>query len=294
MKKPIIFNLFLMLFVMEAFSQTTFLGFEQKQCGLVENHGYTFANEQGLCSTHSAVYKIFFNEELVYEKPCIYLGFYSVIALSFINDSTGFLIEGSSGNCGVYKTNDYGKSWDNLGSGGPDFLGYYVVNEHDVYLITTANGWGAMITKASAINGKGTYDYHTEIDIVENEAIINDTIYGAIFCEIDTLSFKVKDGADTITYNIAFHNESLPTGSRYLSDSRLTLYPNPCSDYIYFAQNRFRNKQAKTAIYTMDGRLVKFYVTSGNRIYVGDLKTGVYLMEIEIGDEKVKRKIIKI
>jgi len=294
MKKPIIFNLFLILFVMEAFSQTTFLGFEQEQCGLVENHGYTFANVQGLCSTHSAVYKIFLDEKLVYEKPCTYLGFYSVIALSFINDTTGFLIEGSSSNCGVYKTNDLGKSWEYLGSGGPDLLAYYVVNEHDVYLITTANNWGALITKASDINGKGTYEYHTEIDIVENEAIINDTIYGDIFCDIDTLRFKVKEGADTITYNIAFHNEPLPTGSRYLSDSRFTIYPNPCSDYIYFSPDRFKDKQAKTIIYTMDARLVKSYVTNGNRIYVGDLKTGVYLMEIEIGDEKVRRKIVKI
>jgi hypothetical protein len=169
-----------------------------------------------------------------------------------------------------------------------------VVNEHDVYLITTANNWGALITKASDINGKGTYEYHTEIDIVENEAMINDTIYGAIFCEIDTLSFKVKDGADTITYNIAFHNEPLPTGSRYFSDSRFTIYPNPCSDYIYFAQNKFKDKQTKTTIHTIDGKLVKTYVTSGNRIYVGNLKPGVYLIEIEIGDEKVRRKIVKI
>jgi hypothetical protein len=104
----------------------------------MENTGYTYTNLQGLCSTHSSVYKIFYNGNLVYEKPCEYLRFFGIDTLVFINDSTGFLVE-YSGNNLVYKTEDYGKSWKYLGYGAPVFLGFYVINEHNVYLITPTN-----------------------------------------------------------------------------------------------------------------------------------------------------------
>jgi hypothetical protein len=51
------------------------------------------------------------------------------------------------------------------------------------------------------------------------------------------------------------------------------------------------NSDLETGVFYL--KLVKSYVTSGNRIYVGNLKPGVYLIEIEIGDEKVRRKIVK-
>lgn len=293
MKKIILLNLNLILIVMNVFSQSIFLGFDQEQCGLVENPGYTYANLKGLCSSHSSVYKIFFDGDLVYEKQCRYLSFYGVDTLVFINDSTGFLIEGSTYGYHVFKTKDYGKSWKSLGGEGPTLLGFYVVNEHDVYLITTAGGRGAIITKASDINGKGNYDYYQEVNIIDNEAIINDTIYGDIFCDIDTLSFKVKKDADTISYKIAFQNEPLPTESQYLSESQFKFYPNPCSNYIYFSQNILNNKAIECKLFTLDGRLIKSSKTFNNRMFVGDLKIGIYLMDVKIGDKEMKRKIVK-
>ena len=291
--KKMSLNFIFMLFVVKVFSQATFLGFDRKQCGLVENPGYTYSNIQGLCSSHSAVYKIFFDGNLVYEKQCSYLNFYSVDTLVFINDSTGFLIERNPYGYAVYKTNDYGRSWTGLGGEGPSLLGFYVVNEHDVYLITTANGWGAIITKASDINGKGNFDYYQEVNIIDNEAIINDTIYGDIFCDIDTLGFKVKKGADTISYKIAFQNEPLPTESRYLSEPQLKIYPNPCSNYICFTHNLLENVAIECTLYTIDGRLLKSSKTFDNRMFVGDINRGIYLLVIKIGDKEIKKRIVK-
>lgn len=291
MKKSTLLHLVLILFVTNVYSQANFLGFGQEQCGLVENPEYTFSNLQGLCSTHSSIYKIFYDGNLIYEKPCTYLGFYGVLELFFLNDSTGFLIEGTSGNIGVYKTSDYGKSWKYLGYGAPVFLGYYVVNEHNVYLITSTNQGGVLITKASDNKRKNPNDYFG-FNIIENEAIINDTIYGDNFCDMDTLSFKVKDNADTISYKIAFQYEPLPTFSKYLLEPEYKIYPNPCSDYIYFSQN-ILDKGVECKLYSLDGRLVKSSVIIDNRMFIGNLKGGIYLMEIKIGDVKIKRKMVK-
>jgi hypothetical protein len=223
----------------------------------------------------------------------MYLNFYSVDTLVFINDSTGFLIERSANGYGVYKTSDYGSSWTGIGGEGPDLLGFYVVNEHDVYLITTANGWGAIITKASDINGKGSFKYYQEVKIIDNEAIINDTIYGDIFCDIDTLSFKIKKGADTISYKIAFQNEPLPTESQYLPEPEFKIYPNPCSSYIHFPQNIPVDIAIECKLYSTDGRLVKSSKTFDNKMFVGDINRGIYLLVIKIGDKEIRKRIVK-
>lgn len=289
----IILNVIFTFSVMNSFSQATFLGFDQPQCGLIENHGYSFTNEQGLCSSHSAVYKIFSNGNLVYEKPCKYLEFYFVDTMFFVNDSTGFIIEKyQSSNHFVYKTEDFGKSWKRIGWGGPTYWDFYVIDEHNVYLITGANGGGPLITRASDTKSKMPADY-SDFIFNENEAIINDTISGNIFCGYDTLSFKVKDGADTITFKIALERNQLSNTAIELSVAPLEVYPNPCVDYIYFSENILKSQKVVCCLYSVEGSLVKSAEIVNNKLFVGDLQPGIYLMSINNRNAIITEKIIK-
>lgn len=292
MKKLILLDFILILFVINSYSQSIFLGFEQSQCGLIENHGYTYTNERGTCSSHSAIYKIFLNDNLVYEKPCEYLQFYYVDTMFFINDSTGFIIvKYLDSNYIVYKTKDYGASWLRLGWGGPTYWGFYLVNANNVYLITGANGSGPLITRASDIENKNPPYY--DITITGNEAIINDTISGNPLCGHDTLSFKVIDGTDTITYIIALKSNPLPNATWELPVAQFEVYPNPCSDYVCFPQNVLKNEVWTCKIYSVDVNLVMTDKIIDNCVYVKNLKSGIYLIIIQNGNTIMTTKIIK-
>ncbi len=260
-------------------AQTSFLGFDQEQCGLIENHGYTFDNLTSQCYSHTANYKVFLNGKLTYEKPCLNYTFDYVVALFFINDSTGFLIEKNSGsNHSVLKTKDYGKSWSYLNGGGPTYWGFYLINEYNLYLITGANGTGPLITRASNIDSKSPPEY-SKFFTTQNEIMIKDTIYGNSFCNLDKLSFRVKEGASTISYIFVLKNEPLTTVNQIKSATQLELYPNPADDFINLVSARLGKSHIR--ISNSSGRTIKeFDDYDFKRLYIGDLKKGLYLIEL--------------
>lgn len=285
---------FLILFTLtqQTNAQTSFLGFDQEQCGIIKNHGYTFINLTRQCYSHTANYKVFLNGKLTYEKPCLNYTFNYVVTLLFINDSTGFLIEKNSGsNHSVYKTKDYGKSWRYLGWGGPTYWGFYLINEYNLYLITGANGTGPLITRASDIDSKYPQEY-SKFFTTENEIMIEDTIYGNSFCNYDALNFKIKEGADTINYIIKLKNEPLTTVSQIKSETLLELYPNPADDFINLVSARFGISNIR--ILNSSGINIKEFDDSNfNRLYIGDLKKGLYLIELKSGNNIQIGKFIK-
>jgi len=73
------------------------------------------------------------------------------------------------------------------------------------------------------------------------------------------------------------------------SIANLSLYPNPASD-VFFINT---TENATVTLYDISGRLVKTqnYTVSG--INISDLKTGIYVAEITIGNAKGFKKIIK-
>lgn len=269
-------------------AQTSFLGFDQKQCGLIENPGYTF--EDVVCANHGYGYKIFLKGELVYQT-CYQYYSSGVVKLIFINDSTGFLIERNSGGHMVYKTVNSGKTWKSMSSGGPTFLGFYLINEHSGYLITTASNLNEpIITRVSDIDSKQTYefDYHYN----DNQVTINDTILGSSFCNLDKLSFKIKKGVDTINYIIRLKNEPLTSVSQIKSATQLELYPNPADDFVNLVSDRFGMTHVR--IFNSSGITIKeFYDSNFNRLYIGDLKKGLYLIELNSGNNIQTGKFIK-
>jgi hypothetical protein len=211
----------------------------------------------------------------------------------FFNDSTGFIIEKyQSSNHFVYKTGDFGKSWKRIGWGGPNYWGFYFIDEHNVYLITGANGSGPLITRASDTVSKMPPDY-SDINIYENEALINDTISGKSVCSYDTVSFKVKNGAGITTYKFALVHDPLLNTTDDLYAAPLEVYPNPCFDYIYFSENILKSRRFVCRLYSVEGSLVKSAEVVNNNLYVGDLQPGIYLMIIHNRNSVITRKIVK-
>jgi len=77
------------------------------------------------------------------------------------------------------------------------------------------------------------------------------------------------------------------------TDIELTIFPNPCSDFIYLTTKETRIKSI--ALYDNLGRLI--YTNKKDRfsysIETTNLKSGVYFLSLNISDAVVRKKIIK-
>ena len=277
-----------MCFVSKMIAQISFIGFDQTQCGLITNHGYTFENINMMCGSHSSGYEIYNDENKVYEK-CIEFGGCSVIQLQFVDETTGFLLESNSNGHTVYKTTNSGTTWTNIGGGAPTLLGFYIVNPNTGYLVTTwDNPTAVYITRVSDIDSRFITD-----NMIINDTIIADTIFGEPFCSINELDFKIKNGSDTVNYKIEFEIEPLGI-SDYHRYSGFKVFPNPAKDFIEIDNKEFLMGDCFIRIYNNLGCMVKEHkVANTNKLDIGDLETGVYLLEISNQDAKAFCKIIK-
>lgn len=75
-------------------------------------------------------------------------------------------------------------------------------------------------------------------------------------------------------------------------DNDIILYPNPTDDYFDIAL--FDLLAFEVSLYTAEGRFIGKW-NNQSRIYVGNLRRGIYLVSIldRETDEKAVRKIIK-
>lgn len=268
-------------------AQITFVEFEQEQCGLITEHGFTFENIPLMCGSHSSGYKIYLNGAQVFEK-CIEFGGCSILEIMFISETTGFLVETNPNGHSVYKTINSGTSWSNFGGGAPTFLGFYLVNENTGYLVTTwDNPLNLFINRASDIRNRFISDSE-----IMNDTLINDTIFGIGFCDYDTLGFKIKNANDTIHYQILFNME-LVSINNILYDNQIGIFPNPAHDFIEFSQNFRLSDGCRIKVFDTNGKLIESFNYTNKRIYIGDLKAGIYFIEVSDKDKRQIGKLIK-
>ncbi|NMC98770.1 MAG: T9SS type A sorting domain-containing protein [Bacteroidales bacterium] len=286
--KRFILSLIFVGFISKMIAQISFIGFDQTQCGIIINNGYTFENISMMCGSHSSGYKIYKDGNEVYEK-CIEFGGCSVFQLQFINDTTGFLIESNPNGHTVYKTNNSGTSWTAIGGGTPTLLGFYLVNSNTGYLVTTWDSPKAVyITRVSDINQRIITDNQ-----ITNDTIISDTIFGNPFCSINALNIKIKNVNDTVNYKIEFNLIPL-TVSDYQRNNSFNIFPNPAKDFIEIDNKEIQLCDSYIRIYNNIGDIVKVHkIKDTSKLYIGDLKTGVYLLEISTKDTKAFYKIVK-
>lgn len=73
--------------------------------------------------------------------------------------------------------------------------------------------------------------------------------------------------------------------------SAISLYPNPATNGLFLAS---QDKVASGEIYTMTGQLVRSVTIEENKIPIGDLSSGVYLLKLHMEDGKsIDKKFVK-
>jgi len=125
------------------------------------------------------------------------------------------------------------------------------------------------------------------------DTILNDTIFGNPYCSIDTLSIKIKDGIDTIHYKIILNTKDIPSQVKLLTKS-IEIFPNPVGDFININVTDLNISKTTIEIYNSTGSLIKILDRSNtDRYCVGDLKPGIYVIELFDNDKRFMSKIIK-
>lgn len=83
-----------------------------------------------------------------------------------------------------------------------------------------------------------------------------------------------------------------PTGVNDETAEKILLFSNPVENYLWFNLTGVEN--ANVAIYNLNGEQVKSAsVLNGENLYVGDLKSGNYLLTVISGDKKMVAQFLK-
>ncbi|NQU34798.1 MAG: T9SS type A sorting domain-containing protein [Bacteroidetes bacterium] len=280
-------SIILLLFSQESISQFSFIGFDKQECFSPDTN-YTFETIE--CEYNSTGYRVFKNETMVFEK----CENNHVVPnyMKFINETTGFLIE-SNGNREltlVYKTNNSGYSWQEIGVAGW-YSGYqscYIVNPNTIYTVMLFGfgGHSIYIHKTSDVPNYSSIILPNETTSL-NDTIINDPIFGSPLCDSDSLIFMIKYNQDTISLRLNFVHQN-----DYIKDNppldNLRFYPNPTSDYFSIDGIDYNS----VIIYNYHGSVVK-KIQRAENLYIGDLFSGIYIVEIIHKKGRSKVKMVK-
>jgi Secretion system C-terminal sorting domain len=288
-------------------SQITFIGFDQKQCNLLENSPYTYRSFYfGKWTTPG--YEILKDGIVVYSPAKIDNDPHWIKDLKFINDSTGFLIEATCCSGGIYKTIDFGKTWKVIGYGAlgyigncfidNGYLGMYIINSNEAFLITSyACDTTLVVSRASEFSKNIK---RIRLDTLNTLKIsLTDSIFGNPFCIKDTLSFKILLSTDTIKIEITLQQLPLPPVeiNSIVSTNRLDIYPNPTSDYIKIHYTEEIRSPIIISIQDILGKKIiskKLNNSVNEEVYIGNLPEGIYLVNISIENRIFQSKFIKI
>ncbi|MFM7216579.1 MAG: T9SS type A sorting domain-containing protein [Bacteroidota bacterium] len=275
---------FLLFQSITAFSQVTFIGFDRNTCVQPMTNTYTFTNYSvgGGGSGTVYGYTVYRNGAAVFSASGNMGDGKSCIDLVFLNDSVGFLVyySGNTSNR-VLRTSDFGQSWNDVGGGAPNYFGLYVATSHIAYLVTQWNTPPQLyVCRCSdvptAVNATFIYDTSVNAGL-----FATDTLSEADHCGQDSLLIQVRNGADTISYHIAFVQSTTGVSDfNSVASNALTVYPNPARDYLRHSSPDLIIQQA--SLLDAQGRTAKRYdqeSTSSDRYPVAGLPPGSYLLE---------------
>ncbi|MCR4737454.1 MAG: choice-of-anchor J domain-containing protein [Bacteroidales bacterium] len=97
--------------------------------------------------------------------------------------------------------------------------------------------------------------------------------------------FNTEDAQDAVCFYIQYSPE---TGIHHHTDKNIILYPNPTTDILYVEG---LTKECRYCVYSQTGQIVGEGIVV-SRIDVSKLLTGVYVLEMQVGKEIVRRKFI--
>jgi len=117
----------------------------------------------------------------------------------------------------------------------------------------------------------------------------------------DKADFKVRlrftgtnmtaDDGNRVTFNnVSLSGTRITAGIKDVKDMQVMVYPNPASD-ILNVEAAYKDMQYR--MFTYDGKLLSEGSLQNNKIYIGNLSQGMYLLQLSSGDKNIVKKIIK-
>jgi len=84
----------------------------------------------------------------------------------------------------------------------------------------------------------------------------------------------------------------LSADDSYLS-SQVKIYPNPASDRIYLDFGEVQNDFTKVNIFNVKGQNLRTISTVRNEIDISGFPNGLYFIELQFGDKRLTKKVLK-
>ncbi|MCK9290595.1 MAG: T9SS type A sorting domain-containing protein [Bacteroidales bacterium] len=111
---------------------------------------------------------------------------------------------------------------------------------------------------------------------------------------MDALHFKIIYGTDNLNYTIEFA-QMIPVGIKdEVVQNRITLAPNPAQDFVNIQSGVTQNGIQSVKIFNQFGALVKVVERyEDTPLFIDDLKSGIYFVEINTREKKETVKLIK-
>ncbi len=82
--------------------------------------------------------------------------------------------------------------------------------------------------------------------------------------------------------------------NRFQQTNEIIIFPNPADEFIIIETNNTADFMLKLAIYNLQGQVMMITekIENGKHIYIGDLQTGLYMIEITTSKDKMIKKLI--
>lgn len=162
--------------------------------------------------------------------------------------------------------------------------------------------------------GKYKINYGTPFDLSEvpNNALLDKNnvthvkiidVVGSInaaYASYDSFGNKINDpfttpfnssGFDLDAVGVINQGSSLRVMSKSEKEDivEFSMYPNPANDVVYMNSNQ----QTTITVFDLSGRIVKNLPKGNyNQIIVSDLKSGIYIFEVIVNNEKITKRIM--
>ncbi|HLT23673.1 MAG TPA: YCF48-related protein, partial [Ignavibacteria bacterium] len=207
--------------------------------------------------------------------------------LSFINDTTGWLI-GFSG--GVYKTTDFGYTWDSIGN---------VMSPTNIYTVEFADentGWAGGASGVIYRSTDGGLNWHQQVTSTQ----FNSGFIRSMYAYNDSIVWAVGNVGKILHTTNGGTSSILQTGNEIPSDFTLEQnYPNPFNNSTRIRFSIKERSSIKLEVYDLLGRRIEF-TEYGNRepgSYIinynaSKLSSGVYFYRLYSGERSQIKKFV--
>lgn len=216
----------------------------------------------------------------------------SVVALYFINESTGFLHRyGSTTYNTLLKTTDYGQTWTTFASAGPSGS-FYILNENYVYVVLPFYDRTKIITRNQS---DPPFPYRAIIDdsTFTTDIQIFDTVPCPTLCGGDSFKIEVVRDTNIVNYWIYFAcSPGTGVNKTAINNHLITVFPNPASGS--FKLDMPGGHVKAVTLYNALGQQVKQFGNEeieNNNFAIDNLANGIYYADIQLKTTSRKAKL---